>query len=289
MIHALWLLAVLILTEDSAGAVQKNTISVASEEVRIDVLVTEKGKPVAGLKSEDFEILDNGVPQEINYIALQKQTPINAIFVLDISSSVSGELLTHLRSAASGFLNSLAPDDQAALILFNHRIALGAPLARNIAEIQSALAQAQPFGNSSLIDASYAGLALAQSRPEPALVLVFSDGRDTFSWLTEESVLETAKRNGTVVYAVSIGRLPSRNFLQELTRTTGGALIEPESTKDLAAVFLGILNEFRQRYLVTYTPQGITKSGWHALELRMKNRAYKATTRPGYMRRSADP
>ncbi len=286
MIRPLSVFAVFIMSFAPAISAQKTVFSVASEEVRIDVLVTDRGKPVAGLKAADFEILDNGVPQEIQYVKLQKQTPINAIFVLDMSRSVYGELLDRLKGAASGLLADLANGDQAALIMFNHTVTLGSPLTHDFARVNLALDRAQPFGNSSLIDASYAGLLLANSRPDPALLIIFSDGIDTFSWLTSGAVLETAKHTDDVVYAVSAGPpLPNQTFLADLTRFTGGSFLQAESTQSLAALFFGILDEFRQRYLVTYTPRGVSDSGWHALDVQVKNRPVKVRARPGYLRK----
>ncbi len=56
-----------------------------------------------------------------------------------------------------------------------------------------------------------------------------------------------------------------------------------ESTKNLNTIFLGILDEFRQRYLVSYSPQGVAKGGWHRLEVRIKNRKATVIARPGYL------
>lgn len=279
---------ILTLTATAAAAAQQPTFSVAAEEVRIDVLVTERGKPLAGLETSDFEILDNGVRQEIRYATLQKQTPISATLVFDMSRSVAGELLGHLKKAARGLLADLMKDDHAALITFNNAVILGSPPTRDFARIMQALDQAQPFGNSSLIDASYAGLMLAESRPDPPLLIIFSDGRDTFSWLTSEAVLETAKYNDAVVYAVSTDRRPNKAFLNDLTKFTGGSLFEVESTENLATAFLSILAESRHRYLITYTPQGVPENGWHKLAVRVKRPSAKIQARPGYMR-SAPP
>lgn len=276
---------IFLLSGAPAIAAQQTTFSIASEEVRINVLATDQGKPVAGLKAADFEVLDNGIPQEIQFAKLQKQTPINAIFVLDMSSSVSGDLLAHLKSAASGLLADLTNEDQTALILFNQAVTLGSPITHDFASVQLALDRAQPLGNSSLIDASFSGLMLAHSRPDPALLIIFSDGIDTFSWLTSEAVLETAKHTDAVVYAVSAGTRPNKSFLADLTRLTGGSFLEAESTKSLASLFLSILDEFRQRYLVTYTPQNVPDIGWHTLDVRVMNRAVKVSARPGYTRK----
>ena len=205
-----------------------------------------------------------------------------------MSRSVAGPLLDHLKEAADAFLNDLKKEDQAGLITFNNAVALGSSPTRDIARVRSALNLAQPFGNSSLIDGSYAGLVLAQSSPNPPLLIIFSDGRDTFSWLTGAAVLETAKRNGAVVYAVSTARLPEKAFLRDLAKLTGGSLFEVEPIESLDTIFLGILDEFRQRYLVTYTPRDVPETGWHKLDVRVKNRTAKVGARPGYMRNSPD-
>jgi VWFA-related protein len=282
------LLAIAMVARTLTAVGQDTTFSVAAEEVRIDVLVTQNGKPTAGLTAADFEVFDNGILQEIQYATLQKQTPVSATLVFDMSRSVAGPLLEHLKEAAQAFLNDLKKEDQAALITFNNAVALGSSPTRDIARVRSALNLVQPFGNSSLIDGSYAGLVLAQLSPNPPLLIIFSDGRDTFSWLTGEAVLETAKRNGAVVYAVSTARLPEKAFLRDLSRLTGGSLFEVESIDDLGTVFLGILDEFRQRYLITYTPRGVPENSWHKLDVRVKNNSAKVSARPGYMRSPSD-
>jgi VWFA-related protein len=269
-----------------AAAAQETTFSVKAEEVRVDVLVTDTGKPVAGLSATDFEILDNGIPQEIHYVTLQTQAPISTTLVFDMSRSVAGSLLENLKNAARRFLDDLKKEDYAALITFNNAVILGSAPTRDFARVRQALDQAQAFGNSSLIDGSYAGLVLAESRPDQPLIIIFSDGRDTFSWLTADSVLETAKRNDAVVYAVSTARQSDKTFLSDLTKLTGGSLLEVKSNKELAAAFLTILDEFRQRYLIAYTPNGSSEIGWHKVEVRVKRPTAKISSRPGYMRTS---
>jgi VWFA-related protein len=279
-----WVAFAILFSAQCVTAAAQDVFRVKAEEVRIDVLVTENGKPVAGLQAADFEVFDNDVRQEIQYATLQKQTPVTATLVFDMSMSVAGKLLEDLKSAARAFLDDLKKEDKAALITFNNAVILGSPPTHDFARVREALDKAQPFGNSSLIDGSYAGLLLAETSPDPPLLIIFSDGRDTFSWLTAELVLETAKRNGAVAYVVSTTRLPEKAFLSELKRITGGRLFELESTNDLASTFVGILGEFRQRYLVTYTPEGVQQTGWHKLEVRVKNRTAKVAARPGYMR-----
>jgi hypothetical protein len=60
-------------------------------------------------------------------------------------------------------------------------------------------------------------------------------------------------------------------------------LYKLESTRNMRAVFLSALEEFRQRYLVSYTPRGVAKGGWHKVEVKIKGRRATVRTRPGYM------
>lgn len=294
-------LAILITTAAFVHGFQKADISIRVDDVPVDVLVTVNGKPVGDLTADDFEIFDNGVRQDIQYARLQKQMPVTAIMVFDMSRSVDGEMLFHLRNAASKLLSELKSEDRAALITFNNAVVLGSPPSKDITRLKAALDRVQPDGNSSLIDASYAGLMLTQSISDPTLLMIFSDGRDTMSWLTSDAVLEAAKRSEAVVYAVSTRliinrtilsaeyifesekRMPKKTFLGDLTNLTGGDLINIESTFNLDAEFLNILNEYRNRYLLAYTPRGVKRGGWHSIEVRVKNRSAKVKARPGYI------
>ena len=271
----------LVLTDAWPTVAQPPTFSARTEVVRVDVLVTEKGQPVTGLRAADFQVLDNGVPQEVD-LASFEQIPLNLVLVFDMSDSVAGERLEHLQLAGRALLEVLKPDDQAALITFSHVVTLGSSLTRDVGRVGTALGEAEPAGETALVDASYAGMMLGESDVGRALVIVFSDGLDTSSWLSPDAVLEAAKRTDAVVYSVSVSG-PKATFLRELTELTGGSLFEIESMKDLRAVFLGILDEFRHRYLVSYSPRGVSPGGWHRIDVRVKGRGMAVKARPGYL------
>jgi hypothetical protein len=72
-------------------------------------------------------------------------------------------------------------------------------------------------------------------------------------------------------------------FLRDLTSATGGRLYEIEKTANLSTVFLGVLEEFRHRYLISYTPNGVDRGGWHQLDVGIKGRRAAVKARPGYL------
>jgi len=259
---------------------QNVSFSAKVEAVRVDVLVTDKGQPVRGLGPADFEIFDNGVPQQVDLVSFE-QIPLNVILALDMSKSVAGERLDHLRTAGHALMDGLTKGDQAALVVFRDAVTLGTDLTPDAGVVRVALDTEQPDGDTALVDGSYAAMVVGESDVGRALLIVFSDGLDTSSWLQPDAVLENAKRSDVVAYAVSVGRVKSE-FLRDLTSFTGGRLFEIEKTANLSSIFLSVLEEFRQRYLVSYTPRGVAKDGWHRLTVRVK-RGGTVKARPGYL------
>jgi len=264
------------------SASQQATFSTRVEAVRVDVLVTDRGRPVRGLAAGDFEILDNGVPQQVEFASFE-QIPLNVVMVLDMSASVVGERLTNLRAAGRAVLQGLKPADQAGLITFNEPVMLQSRLTTDVGPVRQALDVATADGRTSLIDAVYTGMMLGESDAGRSLVVVFSDGLDTSSWLSARLVLETARRTDVVVYSVWVGGQERLAFLRDLSQYTGGTLVEAASTKNLDAIFLSVLDEFRQRYLLSYSPRGVAAAGWHQLEVRVRRRNVTIKARPGYV------
>jgi Ca-activated chloride channel family protein len=251
------------------------------EAVRVDVLVTERGQPVRGLNVSDFEVFDNGVAQRVD-LASFEQIPLNVVLVFDTSGSVTDERLGHMRDAGSAVLKRLTNDDQSALVTFSHVVARRAPLTADRERVRAALNFRPPEGDTALVDAVYTSMMIGESDAGRSLAIVFSDGVDTASFLPADAVLDTAKRSDVVVYGVSVG--PRVRFLRDLSAFTGGRVFDVDSTKDLSATFEKILDEFRHRYLVSYSPEKVTRGGWHRLEVRVKNRGVRIQARPGYMR-----
>ena len=263
-----------------ATSANQTTFSSRIEAVRVDVLVTENGRPLQGLTAADFEVLDNGVRQQVD-LASFEQIPLNVVLALDMSASLQGLRLGHLQNAGKRVLDGLKAGDRAALVAFSHVVAPSQGLTENLDRVRAALDQARGEGMTSLIDAVHVGMLLGESDAGRSLLIVFSDGVDTSSWLTADAVLETARRGDVVVYSVEVGERRA-SFPRELSEVTGGRLFAIESTKDLAATFANILEEFRMRYLVSYSPQGVAPGGWHRLEVRVKNRGVTVKARPGY-------
>ncbi len=257
------------------------TFESAAEVVLLDVFVTRNGQPVTGLTAEDFEISEGGARlpggKAVELVS-PEEVPLAALLVFDTSGSMAGAKLEHLQRASHAFVSGLGPRDEAALITFSQGLDLRAALTPDRDALQRGLAQVVPQGRTSVYDALFSSLMLARWLPGRPVVLVFSDGEDTSSWLGPESLLRVARESDTLVYAVGAGA----QSLAELTRITGGRSLAEDSA-DLQSTFARVLLELRTRYLLRVVPR-TSAPGWHAIRVRVKNRDLEVRARPGYWR-----
>jgi VWFA-related protein len=269
-------------------AAQQATFSARREVVRVDVLVTDHNRPVLGLRGSDFELFDSGVRQTVTDVGFQ-ELPLNVTLALDASVSMSGERLEHLRSAARAVLDTMRAEDKTAVLTFDDTVTELQPLTANVAQARESVngigaSRRLSGGGTALRDAIFAALTLTAAQPGRSLLLVFTDGLDTSSWLTAERLVASARRSNAVVYAVSAAGLDEDVGLRRLADTTGGGVVKIGKTDALRSTFLTIMDEFRQRYVVSFSPDGVPPSGWHPLTVRVKGRSVTVRARPGYTR-----
>ncbi len=279
------MVAALLLAPQAALTGQRPVFKAGVDRVRVDALVTDGEHPVTGLTAKDFLIWDNGVPQSADL--LESGGPVKVLLVLDISTSVAGERLEHLRAASERLIDALTGDDMVGLLTFSERIDQLVPLTRTHDEVRHALGNIHAGGRTALYDAVFTGLTLGTGESGRWLVLVFSDGADTASWLAGERVLAEAGRSSLVVYGVTAeGRArDARNWLDGVAAATGGRVTDAAGAGDIGRVFVDLLNEYRSRYVLAFTPSGVqTGQGWHTLKVQTRGAAAaaKVVARKGY-------
>jgi VWFA-related protein len=261
-----------------AVAPPQTTFRSGVEIVELDVSVLRGGAPVAGLTARDFALTDNGVAQDVDSVTLEK-LPLSVTLVLDASQSVAGDRLRHLVQAGEGLTAALRADDRAALITFSHVVDLKVPMTGDFQSIRTALGTMTGSGATSLRDAVHLALQLQPRDRSRPLMLLFTDGHDTSSWLSEDAVIDSARRSGVVIHAV---RVESDSLLDRLTQVSGGRTWSATSDRQLQELFTKALDEMRARYLLTYTPHGVRQPGWHELKVKLKNGGGDVTARRGY-------
>jgi VWFA-related protein len=107
----------------SVIARQQPTFRAGVDAVRVDVSVTDHGKPVRGLTAQDFVVADNGMPEPVTSVTLE-QLPLRVVLLLDTSGSVEGSALTTLVDASDGLVDALRPTDRIAVVTFSGEVTL---------------------------------------------------------------------------------------------------------------------------------------------------------------------
>jgi VWFA-related protein len=271
----------------------------SADAVRVDVQVRNGSKPVAGLTAADFELRDTNVVQEIQAISIE-DVPISLMLALDVSTSVHGKLLEQLKAAARAAVGALRKDDQAALLTFSQRVGRAAAFTADREALTQAIDVMQANGATALRDAIFTATALRERAAGRVVLLVFTDGMDTASWLDSQAVTNSALRSDIVVYGVSsAGRMmmdyekswyeaepelfPAL-FLSDVAERSGGERIVVKNGTELAPTFARIVSDFKSRYLLTYSPKDVPAGGWHPLDVKLKRGKGTITARRGYYR-----
>lgn len=254
--------------------------------VRLDVLALDGRTPRAGLTADDFEVRDNGVVQRVDSLATTDAAHV--IVVLDVSGSVQGAPLERLVAAANALLARLTDRDRLTVVGFAHHVRLLTPPNGVLHPDLLPLG-----GSTALHDAVFTSLLLGGADPRPALMVLLTDGLDSASWLGPAQALDMATRADVTIYPVvaaydSLGasRTPggrqARRHLEHLAGETGGRVFPVDAGRPLEGAFLRILEEYRHRYVLTYSPQGVERRGWHRVDVRLKAGRGTVHTRRGY-------
>jgi VWFA-related protein len=180
----------------------------------VDVWVGQGETPVAGLRASDFQVTDDGVPQEVELVDTSR-VPLHAVLLFDTSASVAGRPLEALKAAARAFLEGLAPADHATLVTFSHLRRLQGPVAGEPGAVAAELSSLSASGATALYDAVYTGLELTDPRWGRPVVMVFSDGADRVSWLSAEAVEASARESEATIYVVDSGGSETRHVTSQ--------------------------------------------------------------------------
>ena len=240
-------------------------------------VIDSSGRLVPDLQKEDFTVIDEGKPVELTTFS-NAPLPFTAVVMMDTSASMTNNLEL-LNRAAEQFLIRLHPTDKAQVGAFNDKIQLSGRFTNDRDELIDALDDLQ-FGNPTrLNDAIGVSLDTLQKVEGRRVVLVFTDGEDTSSKTGFRTVLERARDEEVMVYAIGLESeyldgqrmrrtRPSRD-LRRIADETGGGYFELKRTAELAPTFTRVAQELRSQYLLGFAPATLDGK-IHRLEVRVR-------------------
>ena len=170
---------------------------VTVEEVLVDVVATQRNRPIAGLTARDFVLLDGGVR-----LVPVEELPVSVLFVMDMSESVTRERRQRLAEAAGQFASRLSEDDRCAVMIFSSQPALTHDFTGCPALPSNPFPEEAIIGGTALWDSLVVSTSLIEEEPGRKVVIVFTDGEDTMSWTPEGFVEPALQGSEAVLYTV---------------------------------------------------------------------------------------
>jgi len=261
-----------------------NVIHVDVNLVLVDATVkTKAGQIMDGLKQEDFELREDGVPQKIDIFS-RDELPLNVALVLDLSDSI-GPFLGPLRSAANIALSSLKPEDEVALFTFATEAQLRAPFTRDKNTIAQQITGFQVGGATNINDGIFMAARYLLNTPprgRRVIILISDDvGTDAGGQGTHDIVTE-AIASDAVLYNLKIpgynppgtlfaaAMVPGLVNIHKVIEQTGGEIFDVPDVAHLDSVFGALIKRIKTRYTVGYYTNATAASGKpHKLDVRL--------------------
>jgi Ca-activated chloride channel homolog len=247
---------------------------IKSFEVRLPVTILDKKKQlITGLTKNDFEIYEDGVKQEVTFFSDEKNNPPVYVGVLmDTSPSTSGKT-RFSKEAAKNFLYTVIRlrKDKAAFMTFDNEIKLVQDFTDKLDLLDRAVDSVKTVGTqTALYDAIYDfSNEKLRNAPGRRVIVLITDGDDTFSRAYLTDAVDIAQRTETTVFAIStkagfLGSVPGveagtvkdtgDSELEKLCKETGGRVFFTGDMLALEKSFKKISEELRSQYIITYRP-----------------------------------
>lgn len=285
-----------------SGAVLCAQIRVQVNLVRVVATVKNPaGELVGTLDKDDFEILDNGVKQQISVFEHHTDQPLSVAMMVDASGSTAKDLRYETDSVARFFKALFAegnPKDAVALFSFNYQVTIHNFFTHNQAPLEHSLRLIQGEAGTSLYDAVYLAAGHLESREGRKVMVIMTDGGDTTSVKDFHAALNAAQLADAVIYPVLVvpisndaGRnLGGEHALTTMALGTGGRVFQPTLGPALDTAFSEIIKELRTQYLLAYYPKDVplTKNRFHRLQVRVRRPDLRVTARNGYYGEAED-
>jgi Ca-activated chloride channel family protein len=271
-----------------ARAQQPPTFGTGIEVINLSLSVTDpRNNFVIDLKEADFAVFEDGIRQDVSFYT-HENLPISMAIMMDTSASME-EKLPAAQTAAIRLVQTLRPQDVSEVIQFNDRATTLQPFTANHTALETAIRQTEASGPTALYNALYIALKdLMREKKAAELrrrsVILLTDGEDTASLVSDEQVLELAKKSEINIYAISLrpdrpqDRLrqafsQAEYVLTALTRETGGRVYFPTSLSELDSVYDRIAEELRTLYSIGYVSSNTRRDGkWRRIVVRVPDR-----------------
>jgi VWFA-related protein len=277
-------------------------VTIRAEVSLVNVVFTavdKNGRPVRGLKADDFLIFENKQPQKIEYFSeLRKssEVPLTIALLIDTSGSMKDKIEYEKTTAAEFFTEILRPNRDLALIIqFDSEVNLVQDFTQNQNDLLNALNNLRAGNSTALYDAVYlAADEKLKGETGRKVMVVITDGEDTSSKLRKEDAIEAAQKGDVLIYGIGVrSEQFGSNFgvLKKFAEETGGTFFSPRAKlAEIQAAFRSIGEELQNQYSLAYSSSNKMKDGtFRAIDIRCKAGSVRIRARKGYYAPKTNP
>jgi Ca-activated chloride channel homolog len=274
------------------------TFRSALDVVTIHASVRDRqGKLVTGLTPEDFEIRDNGQVRRVLSLRSDRESPISLAILVDMSGSMrlSGKAAMARQAYASVLAQLRHGQDEVALFTFDEALHVRRGFTHDVNSLADALDVFEPFGSTSLYDATAAtARQLAERAGANKAIVVLTDGADTSSRMSAGEVSGIAASIDVPVYLVAtvpsseqampLQRASTRATdtadLRDLASWTGGQFVYASSLGQTVVAAASLIADLRHQYLLGI--EAADDPQWRRIDVKVRRPAITVKARAGY-------
>jgi Ca-activated chloride channel homolog len=277
----------------------QETFRSAVDLVTIQASVKDaRGRIVSGLTTTDFEVRDNGELRPILSLRSDRQSPLSLAILVDMSGSMRvGPKIAMARHAYDSVLSQLRQgQDEVAVFTFDSSLHDRRDFTRDLATLKDTLSDFEPFGSTSLYDATAAtARQLAARSATHKAIIVLTDGIDTSSDMTARDVSGLASSIDVPIFVVAtVPSLDQRLMLEaadrstpsdsadlrDLAEWTGGQVVFATTLVETVAASTRLIDGLRQQYVLAI--EAANGREWRRLDVRVRRPSTVVKARSGY-------
>ena len=258
-------------------------VEVPEVTVDVGVLLEKTGQFVPGLLPGNFRVYEDGNLQ--NVIGFKRvEAPITALLVCEFAAT-NYNFIYDMRNAAYEFSQQLRPQDYVGMMTFDMRTQIVTDFTQDKRQLVEAINSLRmpSFRETNLFDALYEAEDRLSRIEGRKYIILIASGRDTFSRLTFDKILQKVKSTPNVtIFAVSTGGgmrvmtegrggmmgsmrdmdyLQADNEMKNFASVTGGRWFNPRFEGELPDIFKAINENIRSKYQLVYHPTNAKQDG----------------------------
>jgi Ca-activated chloride channel family protein len=268
------------------------------------------GALVENLTKDDFEVLEDAVPQKVAFFSRSSDVPLTLGLIVDASGSQDHFSKQHKHDLEVFLQDVLGPKDRAFMLCFGNHLRLVSDFTQSSAQILDGLNRFEhndthfpelgPKESRELGTAFYDSIfysvaeKLAKEDGRRAL-LIFSDGEDNSSSHDMMTAIEAAQSANVTLFSIRYtekehGKLTARNkygisVMDRIAKETGGTAFDAQVV-DPHAYFHQIGEELHSSYDLAYYPSNpIKDDSFRKIVIRPKQDGLKVRSKTGYFSR----